>query len=67
MWVFIKIPPSEESLAKKAGAQLHRKSGQWFFDDAKYQATDFARWPRIPAPDSAFGNKAIASESCVFR
>lgn len=62
MWIFIAVPPAESALAKQAGAQLHRKSGQWFFDDTKYQATDFARWPRIPTPDSAHGKKATTQE-----
>lgn len=47
MWVFIDVPAVEVELARKAGAQLHRKSGKWFFDDAKHPAADFARWRRI--------------------
>lgn len=52
MWIFIDVPASEAKLAQNAGAELHRKSGKWFFDDAKYPASDFARWKRITAPDA---------------
>lgn len=53
MWVFIDVPAVEAELAKTAGAELHRKSGKWFFDDAKFPASDFARWKRIPSPIEA--------------
>lgn len=53
MWVFIEVPAAEVELAKVAGAELHRKTGKWFFDDAKFSASDFARWKRIPTPDGA--------------
>lgn len=63
MWIFIAVPPAEVSLAQQAGAQLHRKSGQWFFDDAKYPPTDFARWPRIPTPENAYGSNKTPIET----
>lgn len=52
MWIFIEVPPSEVNLAVKAGAVLHRKSGRYFFDDAKYAETDFSRWKRAASPES---------------
>lgn len=49
MWIFIDVPPSEVELARHAGAVLHRKRQQWFFDDSVHDESNFARWKRIDA------------------
>lgn len=47
MWIFIDVPDSEVELARHAGAVLHRKRQQWFFDDKTHDPAAFARWKRI--------------------